>query len=182
MKTFNEWIDDAKVAKLFHEIATLTAELEMDDPEMVLREGFFGNLARAAGRGLGTMGRSAASAMGQMGQSAAAAGTQMRDAVSGPQARYDTALKALQGLSQELTSNQMLQGNVQSSQQTKELVSQLQGILKQLQQQQAQVQQLMSVSATAPQSQGAQVQMGAGAANPGAGTATPMGATGTAGP
>jgi|GEM_PF-6456665 len=187
MKTFNEFIVERNISPLINDVAKLMVETNVDpwsflehyyrsNPKIVMglieshnavEEGFWsglGNAAKAVGQGVmggvRDLATTAAQKTVQTGQLA-------RNAMMGPEQRYNTALQAIQALSKELQGNKMVQGKLAADPEGyKKLVGDLQGIAKQLQQQQAEVKQKLSVQADPSQIQAGNISMGQQATGP----------------
>lgn len=191
-KSFSEYVEKKEIDQLNVKIAEMLVETDVnpwdylidlysDNEEIVnslkeqkeiIEEGLFGNIANAARGVAGTvgnwLGQTARSGM----QTARAAGQQARAAMFGPEAKYSNALEALNALSNELSKNQQVQSAAQTDPRYKNLVGQLNGIMKQLDQQKQAVTDLLKTQVNPATATGASTRMGTGGPMaPAAGTA-----------
>jgi len=166
MKTFNEFIVERNISPLINDVAKLMVETNVDpwsflenyyrnEPTIVvglieaqnaLEEGWWDAAKAGASALFGgakkTLAPMARAAVTGMKDTAGA----VRQAMFGPAQKYNTALQAINALSQELNNNALLKQKMQDDPQGyNKLVGDLQGITKQLQQQQKDVQDKLTV-------------------------------------
>lgn len=181
-KSFKEYVEKKEIDQLSVKIAEMLVETDVNpwdylislyseneeivnslkEQKEVIEEGLLGNIGRAVRGVAGTvgnwLGQTASSGM----QTARAAGQQARAAVFGPEAKYTNALEALNALSNELSKNQKVQAAAQTDPRYKNLVAQLNGIMKQLDQQKAAVSDLLQTQVNPATATGASTRLGAG--------------------
>ena len=199
-KSFKEYVEKKEIDQLNVSIAEALVEcninpwdflIEMysDNEELVqslqerkdvVEEGLLGNIGNAVRGVAGTvgnwLGQTASSGM----QTARAAGQQARAAVFGPEAKYTNALEALTALSTELEKNQKVQSAAQTDPRYKNLVAQLNGIKKQIEQQKSAVEDLLQTQVNPATATGASTRMGTGGPMAPAATAGASGAAASA--
>jgi hypothetical protein len=132
----------------------------LSEKKEIIEESLLGNIGRAIKGAAGTvgtwLGQTAKSGM----DTAKAVGQQARAAVMGPEAKYTNALEALTSLSNELSKNQKVQDASKSDPRYKNLIGQLNGIMKQLGQQQAAVSNLLQTQVNPATATGASTRLG----------------------
>lgn len=196
MKTFDQFVARKGVGSLMESVARDIVELELNPWDVVinatknqpsihtalmeahnrleqtkqalLSEGFFGNLGSGLKKAGGVLG-GWAKQMGQSGmQTAKVAGGAMRDAMKGPEMRYEQAITALQTLEKELLTNQQIRQIRMQHNEVDQLVTKLRDISRELQQQKEQIKQWLSYQTTGAKAVGAQggVGMNTAAATP----------------
>lgn len=134
----------------------------LQEQKEVVEEGLLGNIGSAVRGVAGTVGNWLGQTAKSGIQTAKAAGQQARAAVFGPEAKYTNALEALTALSTELEKNQQVQSAAQTDPRYKNLVAQLNGIKKQIEQQEAAVKDLLQTQVNPATATGASTRMGTG--------------------
>ena len=178
--TFKEYVEKKEIDQLNFRIAEMLVEFDLnpwdfliemysDNEELVqslqerkdvVEEGLLGNIGRAARGVAGTVGNWLGQTAKSGLQTAQAAGQQARAAIMGPEAKYTNALEALSSLSNELAKNQKVQAAAVSDPRYKNLVAQLNGIMKQLDQQKTSVSSLLSTQVDPATATGASTRLG----------------------
>lgn len=179
-KSFLEYVEKKEVDQLNSKIAEMFVDTDINpwdyliemysenedlvtflsEQKEVVEEGLLGNIGRAIRGAAGTvgnwLGQTAKSGM----DTARAAGQQARAAIMGPEAKYTNALEALTSLSNELSKNQKVQDAAKSDPRYKNLIGQLNGIMKQLEQQKTSVSSLLQTQVNPATATGASTKLG----------------------
>jgi hypothetical protein len=199
-KSFKEYVEKKEIDQLSVSIAEALVECDInpwdfliemysDNEEIVkslqeqkeiIEEGLLGNIGNAVRGVAGTVGNWLGQTAKSGWQTAQAAGQQARSAVFGPEAKYTNALEALTALSTELEKNEKVQSAAQTDPRYKNLVAQLNGIRKQLDQQKKAVEDLLQTQVNPATATGASTRMGTGGPMAPAATAGASGAAASA--